>query len=145
MQVFLAHQECEYCQEKSCMRNSKFFWNVLLTFLSSQECDRTTSNFKSFLAEDLPKYAAEFWSFLADRDRIDIFCFSTTQISKYHEFSFVRKLLLTLSHVCTSVECGLSMNNNILKTNMVLETVIAKLPHRPHGCDQLETTYKQDN
>ena len=114
--VFLTHQECQYFQEKSCMRNAEYFWDVSLTL----KRNKATNDFKSFLAEDLSNDAAKFQSFSAVRDRLEHFYFSTIQILKYQEFSFVLKLLLTLSRGQVSVERGFSLNNNILKTNMVL-------------------------
>ena len=48
-----------------------------LSVMSPQKCDKATSDFKSFLAEDLSKHAADFQSFSAERDRLDNFYFST--------------------------------------------------------------------
>ena len=94
--------------------------------MSPQKFDKSTHDIKSFLADDLPKYTSEFQSFWADRDRLDNLYFITIQISKYQEISFVLKLLLTFSHDQASIKRGFSLNNNILKTNMGPETVIAK-------------------
>lgn len=80
-----------------------------LSVISPQKCDKGTSDFKCFLAEDLSKYATEFQSALAERDRLDSFYFSTIQITKYQELLFVLKLLLILSHGQASVERGFSL------------------------------------
>ena len=97
-----------------------------LGIMSLQKCDKAISDFRFFLAEGLSKYTAEFQSCPTERDRLDNFYFNTTQISKYQELSFVLKLLLALSHGQATVECGFSLKNTILKTNMGPETVIAK-------------------
>ena len=96
-----------------------------LSEMSAQKCNKATSDFKSFLGEHLSKYAAEFQSFSAERDWLDNFYFSTIQISKYQELSFVLKLL-TVSHGQVLVDCGFSLNNNILKSKMGPEIVTAK-------------------
>ena len=86
-----------------------------LSVISPQKCDKGTSDFKSFLAEDLSKYATEFQSALAERDRLDSFYFSTIQITKYQELLFVLKLLLILSHGQASVERGFSLKKKKIK------------------------------
>lgn len=91
-----------------------------------QKCDEAISDFKSFLAEDLSKYATEVLGFSAEKDRLDNFYFSAIQISKYQQLLFAVKLMLTLSHVQMLVERGFSFDDNILKTNTGPEIVIAK-------------------
>ena len=92
-----------------------------LSVIFPQKCEKGTSDFKSFLAEDLSKYATEFQSALAERDRIDNFYFSTIQITKYQEILFVLKLLLILSHGQASVERGFSLKKKkFLKKTWVL-------------------------
>ena len=60
------------------------------------------------------------------RDWLDNVQFSTIQISKYQELSFVLKFMLTPSHCQVSEQCSFSLNSNILKTNTGLENVITK-------------------
>ena len=113
----------EKLHEKSKVLLSCF---IDLSVISPRKCDKGTSDFKSFLAEDLSKYATEFQSALAERDRLDNIYFSTIQITKYQELLFVLKLLLILSHGQASVERGFSLKKKILKANMGPETVLAK-------------------
>ena len=77
--------------------------------MSPQKHDKATTDFKSFLAEDISKSAAE---------QLENFCHSTIQVSMYQELSFVLKLLQTLSHGQVLGERGFSLNKNILKTGL---------------------------
>ena len=80
--------------------------------MSPQKHDKATTDFKSFLAEDISKYA----KYAAEQLRN--FCHSTIQVSMYQELSFVLKLLQTLSHGQVLGERGFSLNKNILKTGL---------------------------
>jgi len=103
-----------------------------LGIMAPQRCDRATTEFKAFIIEDLPQYQAEFRSFSPENDKLDEFYFRKLRLSKYNEVSFVVKLLLTISHGQAAVERGFSNNNDILKTNMSPETVIAKRLIKDH-------------
>ena len=58
-------------------------WKMLLKFLvdlnvtSPQSCDKTSSEFKSFVDDDLPKLRLEFETFSAEKDGVDNFFFDT--------------------------------------------------------------------
>ena len=113
-------------------------WKMLLKCLvdlnvtSPQSCDKTSSEFKSFVDDDLPKVLLEFEKFSPEKDRLDNFFFDTVAMSKFSNVSFVIKLLLTLSHGQASVERGFSNNKSILRTNMSAETVISKRLMKDH-------------
>ena len=82
---------------------------------SPQSRDKTSSEFKSFVDDDLPELRLEFEKFFSEKDRLDN-CFSDTVVmSKYSNVSFVIKLLLSLSHGQACVERGFSNNKSILK------------------------------
>ena len=99
-------------------------WKMLLERLvdlnvtSPQSCDKASSEFKSFLDDDLPKLRLEFEKSCPEKDWLDKFFFDTVAMSKYSNVSFVIKLFLTLSHDQASVKRGFSNNKSILKTNM---------------------------
>ena len=107
-------------------------WKMLLKCLvdfnvtSPQSCDKTSSEFKSFVDNDFPKLCLEFEKFSLEKDQLDNFFFNTVAMSKYSNVSFVIKLLLTLNHGQASVERVFSNNKSILKTNMSTETIISK-------------------
>ena len=53
-------------------------------------------------------------------------------MSKYSNFSFVIKFLLTLSHDQASVERGFRNSKSVFKTNLSAETVISKRLIKDH-------------
>lgn len=111
----------------------KDLMKCLLSFdiLAPQQCDRATSQFKSFLGTELKKFHDKFEEF-SKEDRLDEFYFDTTGIQKYEDVAYVLKLILTLSHGQASVERGFSHNNALLKINMTPETIIAKRIIKDH-------------
>ena len=103
---------------------------VDLNVTSPQSCDKTPSEFMSFVDDDLPKLRLKN-SLLKKTDWI-YFLFDTVAMPKYNNVSFVIKLLLTLSHCQTSLERGFSNNKSILKINMSVETVFSKRLIKDH-------------
>ena len=99
---------------------------LFIGVMSPHKFHKATSNFKSCLAEDLSRYPAEFQSFLAEKDCIGNFYFSTIHISKYQQIWFILKLLLSPIHGQVLVGSVFSLNSNIIKANMKPETLIAK-------------------
>ena len=111
-------------------------WKMLLKYLvdlnvtSPESCDKTPSEFMSFVDDDLPKLRLKN-CLLKKTDWINFF-FDTVAMPKYNNVSFVIKLLLTLSHCQTSLERGFSNNKSILKINMSVETVFSKRLIKDH-------------
>lgn len=73
-----------------------------------------------------------FTSFKKENDRLNMFYFSTLNIGKYKELSMILKAILTLSHRKASVECGFSINKNLVDINMSQESIIAKRLVKDH-------------
>ena len=74
----------------------------------------------------------KFAEFSENSCHLEEFYFEKIVIQKYGELSFVLRLILTLSHGQASVERGFSINNAILETNMLPETVVSKQIVRDH-------------
>ena len=62
---------------------------VDVNVISPQSCDKTSSEFKSFVNDDLPKLRLKFQKFSPEKDRLDNFFSNTTAMSKYSNVSFV--------------------------------------------------------
>ena len=100
------------------LQNRKMLLKCLvdLNMTSPQSRDKTSSEFKSFVDDDLRDLRLEFEKFFSEQDRLDnCFC-DTVVMSKYSNVSLVIKLLLSLSHGQACVERGFSNNKSILKT-----------------------------
>ena len=87
---------------------------------------------KIFKDNEVKKMESEFSGFSLEECQIDDFYFKTVGVTKYKELSYILKLLLTMNHGKTAVECGFSHNNVILKTNMSPETVVSKRMIKDH-------------
>ena len=113
-------------------------WKLLLSglmelnIMEPQKCDWATSDFKAFLADELPLHEVELQQFSSKEDRLDEFFFKKLNFSKHTNLSFVVKILLTLSHGQAAVERGFSVNNNIIQTNMYAKTIISKRLIKDH-------------
>ena len=90
------------------------------------------SKFSSFCDNDRKTISDKFAEFNESFCCLDGFYFEKIGIQKYGELSFVIRLILTLSHGQASVERGFSINNAILETNMLPETVVSKRIVRDH-------------
>ena len=73
-----------------------------------------------------------FTSFKKENDILDMFYFSTLNIGKCKELSMILKAILTLSHRKASVECGFSINKNLVDINMSQESIITKRLVKDH-------------
>ena len=51
--------------------------------------------------------------------------FREIKLSKYDEFAFILKVILTLSHGQASIERGFSQNNTCIANNMKEESMVA--------------------
>ena len=100
--------------------------------MNSQKCDWATSEFKAFLADELPLHEVELQQFSPKEDRLDEFFFKKLNFSKHTNLSFLVKILLTLSHGQAAVERGFCVNNNITQTNMYAKTIISKRLIKDH-------------
>ena len=87
------------------------------------------SEFNSFCDNDRKTISDKFAEFNKSSCRLDEFYFEKIGIQKYGELSFVLRLILTLK---ASVERSFSVNNAILETNMLPETVVSKRIVRDH-------------
>ena len=107
-------------------------WKLLLSrlmelnIMNSQKYDRATSEFKAFLADELPLHEVELQQFSPKKDWLDEFFFKKLNFSKHTNLPFVVKILLTLSHGQAAAERGFSVNNNIIQTNMYAKAIISK-------------------
>ena len=81
--------------------------------------------FKSFADRIKSKCQAELQGFTR-KVRPQKFYFKEITIQKCKEVAEVLKIVLTLSHVQTSVERGFSHDNTVVQTNMSAESVISK-------------------
>ena len=79
-------------------------WKLLLSglmelnIMEPQKCDWTTSDFKAFLADELPLHEVELQQFSPKEDWLNEFFFKKLNLSKHTNLSFVVKIVLTLSH-----------------------------------------------
>ena len=96
-----------------------------LDILKTQKCDKAMLKFKSFVDGIKSKCQAELQGFTR-KVRPEKFYFKEITIQKYKEVAEVLKIVLTLSHVQTSVERGFSHDNTVVQTNMSAESVISK-------------------
>ena len=99
---------------------------IELNIMELSQCGKALSEFNGFCDNDHKTISYKFAVFVEGSCRLDEFYFVKIGIQKYGELSFVLRLILTLSHGQTSVERGFSINNAILDTNMLLETVVLK-------------------
>ena len=97
-----------------------------LNILTTTQCNVITTEFKKFLDVEVKTMHLELVSFSEKEDWLDDFYFKVASISKYKDLLFIVKLILTLSHGQVSVESGLSLNANIMKTTMSPESLTAK-------------------
>ena len=120
--TFLTHLICQELQGKSCKSNWKVSWSFSSSIMTPQKCDWATSEFKSFLVDELSLHQLELQKFSPKEDRLDEFYFKKLNVSKPTSLPFFIKMLLTLSHGQAAVERGFSANNTI-QENISVETI----------------------
>ena len=103
-----------------------------LKILTPQQCDLVLSQFKDFMDIEIKAIKPEPFKFTHPKDRLDDFYYQHAFISNYKELSFVVRLVLTLSHGQAAVECGFSINNTSVKTNMTLVSIISRRIIKDH-------------
>ena len=67
--------------------------------LSTKSCDEAMKEFKLFFDTEVVKFKSELSEFSKQEDRLDELYFDTLGIQKYPKFSYIVKLILTLSLV----------------------------------------------
>ena len=99
--------------------------------MEPSRCNKTSSEFNIFCGNDHKTISDKFAKF-DQSSCLDEFYFEKIGIQKYGELSFVPRLILTLSHGQASVERGFNINNAILETNMLPESLVSKRIVRDH-------------
>ena len=103
-----------------------------LSVLAANSCDKALSYFKCLLHNDMKEVRLDAIKFVQENKRLDNFYFKKLNVGKYTELSFVIRFILTLRHGQASVERGFNLNNKVLKTNISLNTIIAKRIIKDH-------------
>ena len=86
---------------------------------SAGECDELLSKYKAFLVQMKQDHAVDFRDFTPDSRRLDTFLGNYLQ--DHIQFAMlwdIFKILLTISHGQASVECGYSVNKDMLIENL---------------------------
>ena len=97
---------------------------IELNIMEPSRCDKALREFSSFCDNDCKTFSHKFAEFDESSCRLDEIYFEKIGIQRHGKLSFVLRLILTLSHGQTFVERGFSINNAILETSMLLETVV---------------------
>ena len=95
-----------------------------LKILTPTTCDKSLSEFKDFLRDNVKKYNDKFATFNKKEHRLDELVFSAVKLQNYENLAFIVKIVLTLSHGQTALERGFSVNKAVLDVNMQENSVI---------------------
>ena len=74
----------------------------------------------------------KFENFSANDTNLDDFYFRFIGIEQYKEFSFLVKIVLTLSHGQASGERSFSLNKSVLNHNISKDSIVTKKAIRDH-------------
>ena len=86
---------------------------------TSTEADDILSNYKKFVSEANQYHHDKFSGFVVCEQRLDTFFFDALHMEKsYANLWNTLKLLLTMSHRQAAVECGFSVNKEVLAPNL---------------------------
>ena len=103
-----------------------------LKILIPTSCDKSLSEFKIFLRDDVKKYNDKFATFNKKEHRLGEFFFAAVKVQNYKNLAFILKIVLTLSHGQAAVERGFSVNKALLDVNMQENSLIAHKLVRDH-------------
>ena len=104
-----------------------------LKILPAVLSDKALDEFSDFVQETKRIHTEEFKSFRREKQRLDEFYFKPDfDIKRFKQFSFVLKIILTLSHGQAAVERGFSINKSLLKVNISEHSIISKKIIRDH-------------
>ena len=103
---------------------------IELNIMEPSLCDKALSEFNSFCDDDHKTISDKFAEFEESSCCLDEFFFEKIGIQKV--IICHQTYILTLSHGQASAERCFSINNAILETNMLLETIVSKQIVRDH-------------
>ena len=109
----------------------EYFKKILNHFLSLKFinlicADKAQMQFSQFIETEVKLNQDKFINFNKKDKRLDHFYFRKIKLSKYDEFAFILKVILTLSHGQASIERGFSQNNACIANNMKEESMVAR-------------------
>ena len=105
-----------------------------LKILTASQSDKALDQSSSFYEQVKKMHLDELKLFNAAKTDLDDFFFHElgSETKKYDVFSYILKIILTLSHGQAALERGYSLGKSSLQTNITEESIIAKKVIRDH-------------
>ena len=116
---------------------------MALNILSATHCDCVLIEFKNMSECEVKEINRDAFKFSQTDHLVENFYFKQINKTPYKELPFIIKIVMALIHDQVSVECGVNINNFVLKTNITPNVIchFQKDDQRPLYCKQPKTSY----